>query len=197
MANRTTIAIGGNGASRGTRSPSQAARSTAIPANDGRVAALGRELWEVIQRQPDLEFGLGASKFEAPAERERAILVDRQTHLESSIPMLLAETAADALAQLVVAASLLNRLVDSYPDPNDRAELLNSDQAAALARHDHSEVRREARSLERTLYSIRRYLEASAHLDADHFGARFLMPRDDDPFELETQSRPRLNQLSL
>ena len=191
MANRTTIAIGGNGASRGTRSPSQAARPTASLANNGRVAALGRELWEVIQRQPNMAFGLGASKFEAPAERERAILVDRQTHLESSIPMLLAETAADALAQLVVAASLLNRLVDSYPDPNDRAELLNSDQAAALARHDHSEVRREARSLERTLYSIRRYLEASAQLDADDFGARHLMSSDDDPFDLEAQSKPK------
>ena len=165
-------------------SPPKLARFKSNPTHNGRVAALGHELWEVIQRHPDLGFRSEMSGRACIDDRERGILWDRQTHLENSIPMSPAQTAADALAQLVVASSLLSRLVDNYPGPDDRAQASDMPQAGAHFQHEHEEIRRVTRNLERCLYSIRRYLEASAGLNADDFGARFYMSNDDDPFQL-------------
>lgn len=153
---------------------------------EGIVETLGRQLWEVIQRQPELGCGFGASAHvDGFGDRERSAQWDRQVHLENSITMSPAETAADALAQLVVAYSMLTRIVDDYPDPNMRAEPLGNEHATAACRYEHIEFKRNSRGIERCLYSIRRHLEASTRRSADEFGARFYMPTDDNPFRLE------------
>jgi hypothetical protein len=162
---------------------------------DSSVSVLGRKLWGVIRQQPNLGFEYRSATFakrEPLDERERAILWDWQAHIENSIPMLLAQSPADALAQLVVAFSLVTRIVDGYPDPELGVVADESEHSAALRRHEHLAVKRDARNLERCLYSIRRYLEISAGVNADEFGARFYMSRDDDPFRIAKDIQSRI-----
>jgi len=158
--------------------------------NSNAAAVLGRELWEVIRRQPESGYANGAqANTDWFGDRERSVLWDRQIHLENSITMSPAETAADALAQLVVAYSMLTRIVDDYPDPVMRAEPLGGAHATAAFRYEHFEFKRHSRALARCLYSICRYFEVSTGLSADEFGACFYMPIEDNPFRLEATAK--------
>jgi len=112
--------------------PRRLTRPRLVSMPKGTITALGRELWDVIQRQP--EFNTASTSATWPGDRERSVLWDRQIHLENSITMLPAGTATDALAQLVVAYSMLTRLVDDYPDPDTRVEPQGNLHATAASR---------------------------------------------------------------
>jgi len=157
---------------------------------DGRVAAIARELWALIQA--DLSIGFSVQKCaETDNRREQRERFDRMEFLASAIAYGQARSPADALAQIVVASYSLGKIEDGLAaDPQTLDEGDGSPEFLAQialqmevdAEKDRDEAQASIRAMHRCLYSIRKFLEKEHGLRGADFAAEYYMPAYQNPF---------------
>jgi len=156
-----------------------------VPAGEGRIAGMAREAFECVKRDPNTGQGSqGDTKGFDYGDSKYRHVSDRQEFFEKSVLMFEAETAGDALAQIVMAARLLNIVDDQYP------EVPGGEYATPHTEFDKRAFEKRVRLLNRCLYSLRRLIERTSGLDAKDYGAAWYMQGDFNPFVCEVSTFP-------